>query len=166
VVYVRLHGSSADVAEDAVLHDLEEALRAGFIGFQELVMHDPRVVSSPVIPIGALRQAHRPVYRDLFDAATLEDGEMRAVDVEGHPVLVVRVDGNYLAVSNRCGGSPLPLEFSRVEAAELCCSWHGCRYDLRTGHRVDREGDRLAVFPVRLEGGVVQVAVGVEPNRE
>jgi Fe-S cluster biogenesis protein NfuA len=34
VVYVRLHGMTAGrLAESAVVHDLEEALRAGFIGF-------------------------------------------------------------------------------------------------------------------------------------
>ena len=163
VVYVRLHGSSADISEAAVIHDLEEALRAGFIGFQELVTSDPRANASPLIPIDGLRRAHRPVYRELFDAATLQDGEMKACEIDGQPVLVVRVNGDYLAVANRCGESPLPLEFSELEGAELRCSWHGCRYDLRTGTRLDRDGDRLPVYPVRLEKGVVAIAVGVEP---
>src|SRR5262249_58110785 len=37
-VYVRLHGPAGNV--NAVRHDLEEALRAGLVGFQELVLGD------------------------------------------------------------------------------------------------------------------------------
>lgn len=163
VVYVRLHGlAGSEIPEPAVLQDLEEALRAGFIGFQELVTRDPRA-AGPVISIGSIRRANRPVYRDVFDAATLADGETKAVDVEGQPVLLARIDGEYVAVANRCGGTPLPLEFSVLEGAELRCSWHGCRYDLRTGSRVDGAGDRLAVYPVSVEDGIVRIAVDVEP---
>jgi len=163
VVYVRLHGvAGSAIPEDAVLHDLEEALHAGFVGFQELVTRNPRA-ADPVISIGSLRRANRPVYRDLFDAAMLNDGDMRAVDVDGRPVLIARIEGEYVAVSNRCGGTPLPLEFSVLDGAELRCSWHGCRYDLRTGTRLDAAGDRLAVYPVSVEHGMVRVAVDVEP---
>ena len=88
---------------------------------------------------------------------------MTAVDVEGQSALIARIDGEYVAVSNRCGGTPLPLQFSTLEGAELRCSWHGCRYDLRTGGRVDGVGDRLAVFPVSVENGIVRIAVDVEP---
>ena len=163
VVYVRLHGlGGGAVSKDAVLSDLEEALRAGFIGFQELVTRDPRA-TSPVISIGTLRRANRPVYQDVFEASTLNDGDMKAVDVNGHPVLLARINGEYMAVANRCGATPLPLEFSRLEGTELCCSWHGCRYDIRTGSRLDAAGDRIAVFPVRVEDGLVRIAVDVEP---
>lgn len=160
VVYVRLHGvASAQLSEEAVIHDLDEALRAGFVGFQELVLRAPRSAAA-TIPIGALR---RPMYRDVVAANELATGEMKAVDVDGLPVLVARIGSDYVAVSNRCGATPLPLEFSTLEGTELRCSWHGCRYDLRTGNRLDTAGDRLAVFPVRLQDGAVQIAVGVQP---
>lgn len=157
VVYVRLHGSPGRLDEWAVLRDLEEALRAGFIGFQELVTRAPRSSAAATIPLGMLR---RPIYRDVLGEGELADGGLKAVDLDGTPVLVVNVGGAYLAVANRCGATPLPLEFSRVEEAELVCSWHGCRYDLRTGHRLDAPGDRLAVYPVRVRDGVLQVAIG------
>ena len=71
--------------------------------------------------------------------------------------------GEVHAVSNRCGESPLPLEFGVLEGAELRCSWHGCRYDVRTGERLDGGDERLPVFPVAQEHDQIQVAVGVEP---
>lgn len=160
VVYVRLHGmGDGRLSEAAVLQDLEEALRAGFIGFQELVTRAPRS-TAVTIPIGTLR---RPVYRGVLAESDLADGEMKAIDLEGQPVLVARIGSDYVAVSNRCGSTPLPLEFSRLEGSELRCSWHSCRYDLRTGNRLDAAGDRLAVYPVRVQDGAVQIAVTVEP---
>lgn len=160
VVYVRLHGMAAGrLSEEAVVHDLEEALRTGFIGFQELVSRAPRS-TAVTIPIGTLR---RPVYRDVLSENDLAEGEMKAIDLDGQPVLVARIGSDYVALSNRCGSTPLPLEFSRLEGSELRCSWHGCRYDMRTGNRLDAAGDRLAIFPVRVQDGAVQIAITAEP---
>lgn len=156
VVYVRLHGlHGAAMREPAVLRDLEAALRAGFIGFQELVTRTPQSSAAP-IPLSSLR---RPVYVDVLPADALADGGAKAVDLDGRPLLIVRIGDDIVAVSNRCGTSPLPLEFSTVNGAELRCSWHGCRYDLWTGARLDAAGDRLTVYPVRMANGTVQIAI-------
>jgi nitrite reductase/ring-hydroxylating ferredoxin subunit/Fe-S cluster biogenesis protein NfuA len=161
VVYVRLHGLEAErMSEQAVRRDIEEALSAGFIGFQELVARERQ--SSPVtIPVG-LRRAHKPVYRDVLDADALRPGEMKGLEVDGRPVLLVRAGEEWLAVANRCGGSPLPLEFGRLDGTTLHCSWHGCQYDVRMGTRLDGPGDRLTVFPVNVENGKVRIAIDVE----
>ena len=162
VVYTRLHGvAAADLAEAAVIRDLEEALRADFVGFQELVTRD-RHAAAAAIPIGLLRRPHRPVYRDVFASSELPDGGLKGIDLDGHAVLIVRHGAEYYAVTNRCGDSPLPLEFSALAGTEIRCSWHGCRYDVRTGARTDGPGDRLRVFPVRVEDGRVRIAVDVE----
>lgn len=163
VVYTRLHGvAAADLTEAAVVHDLEEALRTGFVGFQELVTRD-RHSAPTAIPIGLLRRPHRPVYRDVFASSQLADGRVKGIDLDGQPVLVARHGRDYYAVTNRCGESPLPLEFSELTGTEIRCSWHGCRYDVRTGARVDGGGDRLRVFAVSVDEGRVRIAVDVEP---
>lgn len=164
VVYVRLHGLAAGrIAEGAVIHDVEDALGRGFIGFQELVARERQLQPSaiPAIPIG-LRRANRPVFRELPGIEMLASGETKAVDVDGKSVLLVRLGDEWLALANRCGESPLPLQFSRLEGATLHCSWHGCQYDVRTGVRLDGPGDRLHVFPVSVENGNVRIAIDVE----
>ena len=161
VVYVRIHGLEARrIPEEAVVRDLEGALAAALAGFQELVTRERQPV--PVaIPVG-LRRANRPVYRDALDSDALADGAMKGVEVGGRPVLLVHAGDEWFAVGNRCGGSPLPLEFSRLEGTVLHCSWHGCQYDVRTGARLDAPGDRLPVFPVNVESGKVRIAIDVE----
>lgn len=166
VIYARLHGlQHGGLPLAAVQHDLEEALRAGLLGFQELVLGDRRPAGAPsaLVALGGLRRAQQPVYRTGLMVGELHPGELRGLDIDGSPILIANVDGEFYAIANRCGESPLPLEFGTLEGAELRCSWHGCRYDVRSGKRLDADAERLAVYPVAVEDGTVRVAVGVEP---
>lgn len=163
-VYVRLHGlKDGGPAIEAVRHDLEEALRAGLVGFQELVLGDRAPAGPMLLQVGGLRPAQRPVYRRACAAVDVAPGQVTAVDVEGQSILIANVAGQLHAVANRCGDTPLPLQFGTLDGAELRCSWHGCRYDVRTGKRLDGGVEHLSVFPVAVEDNEVQVAVGVEP---
>jgi len=166
VVYVRLHGiANGALAPEAVVHDLEAALKDGFVGFQELVVRDrePRSSAPTLIPLASLKRAQRPVYQPAGAVSELPVGRLRAVELLGQPLLLANVEGEVYAVRNRCGESPLPLEFGQLEGAELRCSWHGCRYDVRSGRRTDGGAEHLAVFPVRVEDGEIRVALGVAP---
>ena len=170
VVSVRLHGPPAGhPARDGARRDIDEALRAGLIGFQELEVEEGTGKRAPsnepaFLPIEALRRAQRPVYHAVCNADALADGQTRSANVGGNGVLVARAGGEYFAVRNTCGESPLPLDYGTLVGTELTCSWHGCRYDIRTGHRLDRADARheeqLRILPVRVHEGVVEVAVG------
>jgi nitrite reductase/ring-hydroxylating ferredoxin subunit len=170
VVSVRLHGVLAGhAAHDGARHDVEEALRAGFLGFQELEVQDgegkraaPK--DSAFLPLESLRRAQRPVYHAVFNADELPDGHMRSAMVGDTNVLIAHAADEFFAVRNACGESPLPLDYSTLVGTELTCSWHGCRYDIRTGHRLDRPDagheEHLRVLPVRVRDGVVEIVVG------
>lgn len=168
VVYVRLHGvGPGQPAFDAATTDLENGLREAFVGFQELVTRDRSAATAPAatIPLTALRRAQLPVYRDALAAEALASGQTHPADIDGTPVLLVRVDGEVYAVADACGDSPLPLRFGALEGGTLRCAFHGCLYDVRTGKRLDAggQGDRVAVFPVKEEHGRILVAIGVRP---
>ena len=102
------------------------------------------------------------MYKDALEENAISPGGIRAIDVDGTSVLIARVGDDHYAILNRCGDSPLPLEYSSLDGAQLTCSWHGCRYDVRTGARLDADAGRVRVFPVRVEGGQVRIAVDVE----
>ena len=171
VVTVRLHGAPAadDPAYAAVLRDLDEALSAGLLGFQELEIRQgkgarPVAADSIVLPAQALKRAKRPVYRRACALDEIAPGGTRAVLVDEANVLIARVDDEVYAVRNACGDGPLPLDYSTLDGAELTCSWHGCRYDIRTGRRLDYPNasaeEQLSVLPVRVMEGVVEIVVG------
>lgn len=95
--------------------------------------------------------------------------------VEGVPILLIRLNGRgesrnggarlsrpgsgLRAYRNVCPGSLLPLHLGTLEEGEIRCPWHGCRFDVDTGRRLDVEGPALESLPVRLEDGRVWVTV-------
>ncbi|MEO6238499.1 MAG: Rieske 2Fe-2S domain-containing protein [Vicinamibacterales bacterium] len=167
VVYVRLHGVSPGQPRfESAIADLEEALKESFVGFQELVTRDRQAAVAPAatIPLGSLRRAHVPLYKDALASGALAAGAIVPIDLDGTAVLLARVDGDVHAVTDACGDSPLPLRFGTLEGGIIRCSFHGCRYDVRTGKRLDAgfEADRIAVFPVKEDQGRILVAVGVQ----
>jgi nitrite reductase/ring-hydroxylating ferredoxin subunit len=169
VVTVRLHGPPpGHPALDGARRDVEAALRAGLLGFQEVELSDDRrgrsaPAESVFLPRDSLRRAQRPVYQTVCRADELSDGAVRSGVVDGSSVLVARVGDEFFAVRNACGDTPLPLDFSTLTGTELRCSWHGCRYDIRTGRRLDRpeaaRDESLRVLPVRVHEGLVEVVV-------
>ena len=154
-------GVTQDLSAGAVRRDLEAALLEHFVGFQELVVGERPGMAGTVhtVSVDALRRASRPVYYDALASADLPESGIRGVEVNGVPVLLARVDGS----SPGAGGT---LEFSVVDGSELRCSWHGCRYDVRSGRRVDGEAGSLQVFPVSVDQDRVRVALDVARGGE
>lgn len=167
VVYVRLHVAPREGREalplDRVRADLVAALREFLTGFQELELRDrePHAPPSALVPLEALRRANRPVYYDALAADEVPEGTLRAAMVNDVPVLFGRVGGEVYAIRNQCGDSPLPLDLGTLVGAEVRCCWHGCRYDIRSGRRLDGDG-RVPVLPVATENGRLRVAIDVE----
>ena len=162
-VRVRLSGSCEGCpgTTTTLKRVVEGALREGFPSFRELVAEEPQKQEKP-IQLGR-RPLHRPRWVSLGYLEDLESGGMRALNPEGTPLLLVRLDGEVYAHRNGCPpGSALTLHLGRLEGSTLVCPWHGCRYDVRTGRRQDHEEGRLQVLPVAVQDGEIKVALGVE----
>jgi Fe-S cluster biogenesis protein NfuA/nitrite reductase/ring-hydroxylating ferredoxin subunit len=157
VVHVRMSGSCQGCAASAMTlqRGIEEALRAGYPGFREVVAHEPD--GPRLLQIEDLR---RPVFADVEQP---EPNAVRATGVDEIPVLLVNLAGEVYAFRNGCPVDGLPLEGSRLTGeGVLVCPWHNCAYDARSGKRVDEPGAAgLAVVPVAMEQGRARVAVNV-----
>ncbi len=162
VVYARLHVQPDRTPNlDDAKRDLQAALKEGLLGFQQLVIRNRETAPSGLVQLG-INRGRQPVYVTVSVREDVVAGQLVPVEAEGQSVLLVEVEDEVYAVKNRCGDSPLPLQHSELDGAELKCSWHGCRYDVRTGERLGGLGDRLQIFPVRVERGKVQIAIGTE----
>ncbi|MDP8942946.1 MAG: NifU family protein [Actinomycetota bacterium] len=107
------------------------------------------------------RRLRRPVFSEVGSTSDVPRGQMRAVDADGTPVLIVNLDGQVYGFKNICptdGRSP--MDGGRLTSGVIVCPWHNCAYDARSGKRVDGEpGAGLAVVPVAVRDGSLQVAV-------
>jgi nitrite reductase/ring-hydroxylating ferredoxin subunit len=100
-------------------------------------------------------------FADVLEEAELEAGGMRAVDVDGVRVLVIRSeDGAVCAIANACTHVGGPLDEGERDGNVVTCPWHSSRFDLCSGEVLRgpaREPQRR--FESRLREGKIEVRV-------
>jgi 3-phenylpropionate/trans-cinnamate dioxygenase ferredoxin subunit len=90
----------------------------------------------------------------------LQDGEKRALRIDGVEVLLCRVDGQYYALANNCSHARQALDGGRLRGFEITCPLHGARFDIRTGNCLAAPATLpVQTFPVMLESGKLTVSV-------
>jgi nitrite reductase/ring-hydroxylating ferredoxin subunit len=57
----------------------------------------------------------------------------RSLDVNGTPVAIFNIDGNFYALNDTCGHRGGPLGEGELDGTIVICPWHGWRYDVKTG---------------------------------
>ncbi|KAJ8312314.1 hypothetical protein KUTeg_009687 [Tegillarca granosa] len=88
----------------------------------------------------------------------LKDGEMREVEVDNRPVLIVREEGKYYAVGSKCTHYGAPLVKGAHCNGRVRCPWHGACFNIKTGDIEDFPGlDSIPTFEVEVSDGKVKV---------
>jgi len=103
-----------------------------------------------------------PDWTEIADADELPEGGRLCTTVNKKPIVVLHVDGKLYAVSNTCPHAGRPLEDGEVRGLTITCPFHGYAYNLRNGNNLDYPDIEppLPMYPVRVESGKVQIAVG------
>ncbi len=98
---------------------------------------------------------------DWTDVAAVADflpGSYRQVEVDGVAVAVFNVDGRYYAIEDVCSHEAETLSNGLLTGLEITCPRHAARFSLVTGEALSPPAyEPVAIFPVRLENGRVQV---------
>ncbi|HLU10030.1 MAG TPA: FAD-dependent oxidoreductase [Oceanobacillus sp.] len=97
----------------------------------------------------------------------LQDGEMTRLELEGKPVVVARVEGQYYAFGGNCPHYGAPLNNGLLKGHTLICPWHHACFDVRSAVRLEPPTlNDLARFPVRLDGDDLYVTLPHDNVRE
>ena len=98
---------------------------------------------------------------DLLGVDEVPDGTMKMAYVDGtDQVLVVHVNGEFLATQGICSHEYFELDKGFLTAGTLTCALHLSRFDLASGEALDPPAELpLAVYPVVVEGGRVLIEV-------
>ena len=95
---------------------------------------------------------------DVASTDELLPGSHKIVDVDGVEVAVFNVSGEYLAVEDICTHDGGELACGNLEGEVIVCPRHGAKFSLRTGEVLAPPAyEPIAVLPVRVQGGLVQV---------
>jgi len=85
-------------------------------------------------------------------------GGYRVVEVDGAHIAVFNLGGEYYAIEDVCTHDGGELAGGIVDGDQIECMRHGARFCIRTGAVMAPPAyEPVAKFPVRVEGGVIQV---------
>ena len=99
-------------------------------------------------------------WQDTVAEAELIDGQPMLVFAARQPVLLIRLDGELLALDDRCTHRGGPLHEGEVADGCISCPWHGSRFRLTDGEVVAGPATRpQRSWQVRTRYGMVQLRV-------
>ena len=88
----------------------------------------------------------------------LDEGELMAVEADGEPICLAKVDGDVFAFTDNCTHISGPLNEGELDGDVLTCPWHGAQFNVRTG-KVLRGPARqdIQTYAVRVEGNSILI---------
>jgi len=91
-------------------------------------------------------------------AGEIAPGGHRVVDADGTHIAVFNLGGEYYAIEDVCTHDGGELAGGIVDGDQIECMRHGARFCIRTGSVLAPPAyEPVATFPVRVQGGVIQV---------
>jgi nitrite reductase/ring-hydroxylating ferredoxin subunit len=92
-----------------------------------------------------------------MSADAMPAGTIRAVEVAGRPLVVLRHGDDYAALDRWCPHQEGDLAQGRVLAKALKCPLHGYMFSLDTGRGLNCRGYNALVHEVQVVDGMLQV---------
>ena len=99
---------------------------------------------------------------DICPIEELPPGARRIVEWEDLEIGIFNINGELLAIEDRCSHDDGPLAEGELDAAECTieCPRHGSLFDLRTGRPLTLPAYvPVDTFPVLVEGGLIKLEV-------
>jgi toluene monooxygenase system ferredoxin subunit len=106
------------------------------------------------------------MFRPACPAADLWVGEMRSLEIEGRPVVLINHGDGISAFVDRCAHQGFPVSRGRLAGAVLTCAAHEWQYDARTGCGINPGSVCLTRLAVEVRGDQIWIDVdGGNQNR-
>ena len=87
----------------------------------------------------------------------IKEGSGKSMEINGKPVAVFNVNGNFYAINDVCGHRGGPLGEGELDGNTVICPWHGWRYDVTTGANELVPDLPTNRYDVRIEGDDVLI---------
>lgn len=102
---------------------------------------------------------------DAVKLSDLETGHCLSLELENkYGIALFNVDGQIYALENLCPHAGGPIGDGILEDNVIACPWHGWKFNVCTGQRLKNPSAEWTIssYPVRIEEGMIQVAVPEE----
>ncbi|WP_406660658.1 Rieske (2Fe-2S) protein [Methanolobus sp. ZRKC3] len=86
----------------------------------------------------------------VIDANELADGEKKPVLVEDNKILLIKTDGVFYAMSNKCPHMGCPLSKGVLEGSVITCSCHDWQFDVKSGQFLTAKEIKVPVYDTKV----------------
>lgn len=110
-------------------------------------------------------EAQHIEYIPVAAVSELGNGERLIFDIDGEPIAVFNIAGNYFAIKDVCSHDDGPVAEGPLDEAELEieCPRHGARFDLQTGKALTLPAVvDIPAYPVRVVEDEIQIGLPLE----
>ena len=102
-------------------------------------------------------------YVDIVPASELPPGERLFVEIEGLPIVIFNIAGQFYAIADVCSHDDGPVGEGDLEGYCIVCPRHGAEFDVRTGKVISMPAVvDIPAYPVRAVDGVIQIGIPKE----
>jgi len=99
-------------------------------------------------------------YVPVCSADEVQPGERILFEINGNPIVLFNVGGQYYAIQDACTHDGSSLGDGDLEGHEIICPRHGARFDIRTGQALTLPAVTPAVtYPLRVVNGRIEIGI-------
>jgi 3-phenylpropionate/trans-cinnamate dioxygenase ferredoxin component len=96
-------------------------------------------------------------------SSELPPGERLFVEIDGQPIVIFNISGQYFAIADVCSHDDGPVGDGRLDGFEIKCPRHGASFDVRDGRVLTLPGIvDIPAYPTRIVDGQVEIGIPTE----
>src|SRR5512143_1629395 len=99
-------------------------------------------------------------YLDIAPASELPPGERLFVEIEGKPIVIFNIAGQFFSIADVCSHDDGPVGEGDLAGYNITCPRHGAQFDVRSGKvlKLPAVVD-IPAYPVRVVNGMIQLGL-------
>ncbi len=102
-------------------------------------------------------------YVDIAPASELPNGERLFVEIEGKPIVIFNIGGQFFSIADVCSHDDGPVGEGTLDEYKITCPRHGAQFDVRSGKVIAMPAVvDIPAYPVRVVDGMIQLGVPKE----
>src|SRR5947209_3150598 len=91
----------------------------------------------------------------------IPEGGAIVFERDSKKIAIFRFGGKFYAIDNTCPHRGGPLAEGHLENLEVTCPWHAWTFDLASGSCSSVPGARIKTYPVKKEGDLLKINIGL-----
>jgi 3-phenylpropionate/trans-cinnamate dioxygenase ferredoxin component len=99
-------------------------------------------------------------FLEIAPASELPNGERLFVEIEGKPIVIFNIAGQFFSIADICSHDDGPVGEGDIEGYTITCPRHGGEFDVQTGKATQLPAVvDIPAYPVKVVDGMIQVGM-------